>query len=109
MVGISFYGRYFLLCSFFKQGNLDYRIVYTVIAIITLHCYNQLAKIVAKSFKLFYLLQKCLPSYERKKLLVNIVVPKLQETILYDNKGDAQLEPYIVPSVPTFQHCPWMI
>ena len=44
-----------------------------------------------------------------KKILVNIGEPKLRETILYDTKKDAQLEPYIVPGVPTMQHCPKMI
>ena len=41
-----------------------------------------------------------------KILLVNIVEPKLQETILYATKRDVQLEPCIAPSVATFQPCP---
>ena len=42
-------------------------------------------------------------------MLVSIVEPNLQETMLYGTKRDDQLEPYIAPSVPTFQHCPRMI
>ena len=37
----------------------------------------------------------------KKKFLVNIVEPKLQETVLYGTKRDAQLERFIAPSVPT--------
>ena len=51
-----------------------------------------------------------MPSLVRKEnLLVNIVEPRLQETVLYATKRDAQLEPFVVPNVPTFQHCPRMI
>ena len=48
-------------------------------------------------------------AYTKTKLLVNIVEPILQGTILYGEKRDAQLEPYFVPNGPTFQHCPRMI
>ena len=51
-----------------------------------------------------------MPSLIRKeKFLVNILEPKLQEQTFRVTEGDAQLEPYIAPSVPTLQHCPRMI
>ena len=74
-----------------------------------LHCYSQVAKIVTLILRFFYLLQKRLPIYEKKKLLVKIVEPKLQEKTFLVTKTKAQLERYIAPSVPTFQHYPRMI
>ena len=40
---------------------------------------------------------------------MKILASKLQKTILYDTKRDAQLKPCVAPSVATFQHCPRMI
>ena len=39
---------------------------------------------------------------------MRIVVPKLQSLILSVTRRVAQLELYIIPSFPTFQHCPRM-
>ena len=71
-----------------------------------LYCHNQVAKIVTyiSDYSVYYK-----NAFEKKKLLLKIVVPKLQETLLYDPKKDAQLEPCIAHSVPTFQHCRKMI
>ena len=117
--GISFYGKsclswlVFLLWNFLEFSRSYENSVKTLATdfapLFLLHCYNQVAKIVTLIFGIFCLLQKCLRYFEKKKFLVNIVEPKLQETILYHTKRDAQLEPYIAPSVPNFQHCPMMI
>ena len=51
-----------------------------------------------------------MPSLIRKeKLLVEIVVPKLQETIMYVTRRDVQLEHCIVPNVPISQQSPKMM
>ena len=78
-------------------------------SLLLLLCYNQADTIVTLSFRVFCLLQKCLRSIVTKKLHVKIVVFKLQNLILRVTRRDVQLEPYIAPSVPTFQHCPRMI
>ena len=46
---------------------------------------------------------------DTRKLHVRIVVPKLQSLILLVVRRDVQLEPFIAPIVPTFQHCSTMI
>ena len=51
-----------------------------------------------------------MPSLIRKeKVHVKIVVPKLQETILYATRGDVQLEHCILPNVPISPQNPKMI
>ena len=67
-------------------------------------CYRQVASIftfISDNFvKLLFL--NCLHSIEKKKLQMKIVVPKLQETILYGTRIDVQLEHCIVPNVTIF-------
>ena len=107
MVGLSFYGIFW---EFLVIGESNIKILATKFSPLFLfHCHNQVAKLFTLISRLFCLLQKGHTLYEKKKLRVNIVEPKLQETILYATKRDVQLEPCIAPSVPTFQHCPRMI
>ena len=49
-----------------------------------------------------------MPSLIRKHFHVIIVVPKIQETLLYGTRRDAKLEPCIVQSIPFFPLIPMM-
>ena len=67
-----------------------------------LHCYRQVASIFTFTADFFVklLILKRLRYSEKKKLHVNIVVPKIQETILYGRRRDVQLEHCFVANVP---------
>ena len=106
MVGLSFYGIFWKILVI---GEWNIKTLGANFSPLFLwHCYNQVAKIVTFISDYSVYDKNAFP-YTKTKFLVNIVEPKLQETILYDTKRDAQLERYIAPSVPTFQHCPRMI
>ena len=77
MGGTSLYGSAFLLRNF-PEFSRNWRIYhkntrYKFFAIISLHCHNQVTKIVKLIFRLFCLLQKCLLWIEMLMLLVKIV------------------------------------
>ena len=104
MVGLSFHGVFW---NFPVNGEYTIKILaIKFLAKGPLYCYYQVAKIVTftSDFSVYY--KNAFVKPKRKKLHVKIELPKLQETLLYDTKRDAQLEPCIAPSAPTFQHCP---
>ena len=74
-------------------------------SLFNLHCYHQVASIftLISDYFVNLLLLKCLHSIETKKLLVRIVVPKLQSLILGVTGRDVQLEHCVVPTVPISQ------
>ena len=67
-----------------------------------LPCYLQFGSINTSFWDYFVklLILKCLRPYETEKLLVTIVVPKLQSLILGVTRRDDQLEHFNVPNVP---------
>ena len=66
MVGLSFHG---IFKNFLVIGEYNIKIRATNFSpFFLLHCHNQVVKSVALFFRLFCLLQKCLPLYEKKKV-----------------------------------------
>ena len=64
MVGLSFYGFFW---NFLVIGKNNIKTLATDFSpLFLLQCYSQVAKIVTKNFRLFCLLQKFLPLYEKK-------------------------------------------
>ena len=69
-----------------------------------LHCYSQVATICTFSSdcSVKHLFSNVFVK-PKKKLPIKVVVPKLQETILYGTRRDVQLEHFIALHVPTSQ------
>ena len=101
MVGFSFYGIFwnFLVIKEYNITTLATKFSLLFFCIATINLLKLL-----RSFQIILFITN-MPSVIRKekKIHVRIVVPKLQQTILHDTKRDAQLEPCLAPSVPTFQ------
>ena len=106
MVGLSCYGIFWIFLVTVEHNIKIVATNFTIISVALLQssCWNCYVH-----FRLFCLLQKCLPLYEKKKFLVNFVEPKLQETVLYGRKRDVQLVPHIARSFPIFQRYPRLI
>ena len=76
-----------------------------------MHCYSQVASIftLISDYSVEPLLLKCQRKSEKKKLHAKIVVPKLQETILYGTRRVVLLVHCIVANVPISPQNPKMI
>ena len=113
MGGTSFYGWSLLSWNFLEfscNWGIQYKKTrYKFFANIFLHCYNQVAIIVTLIFRLSCLLQK-MPALDRNdEVTCGNCGTSVTKITYLDTKRDAQLEPYNVPNVPAFQHCPRMI
>ena len=109
MVALSFF-------DFSVNGDYNVKLVLGTNSstLILLHCYSQVASICTFISDYFVklpllLLLKCHRYSEKNKLHVKIVVPKLQETILYVTRRDNQLERCIVLTVPISPQNPKVI
>ena len=104
--GISFYGFsgfLWLLFPFMELSGKVYLKIHArnVSLLFHLYCYSQVASIFTfiSNYSVKLSLLKCLRLIETKKLLVTVVVPKLQSSILLVTRRDVQLEHCIVPNV----------
>ena len=107
MVGISFYGRYFLLWS----SHIWYKVInstcYTFSPLFFFHWCSQIFTnftFTSETYVILLLL-KCLLSNATKKSLVKIVEHKLEETFS-DVICDVHLRRFILFSVPISQQLP---
>ena len=92
--------------EFSVNGEYNVKILATIFSpLFHLRCYSQVTSIFtfdADDFVKFLLL-KCIRSIETKKLLVTIVVPKLQSLILRVTRRDVQLE-FVLYTTSQFLH-----
>ena len=104
MVGISFYGRYFLLWSFHIRYKVMNSICYIFSPLFLFHLFSQVVtnSTFTPETYVILLLLKCLPSNATKKSLVKIVEHKLEETFS-DVTWDVHLGRFILLSVPFSQ------
>ena len=104
MVGISFYGRYFLLWSFHIWYKVMNSTCYIFSPLFLFHWCSQVVTNFTFSSETYVilLLLKCLPSNATKKSLVKIVEQNLEETFS-DVIWDVHLGRFILLSVPISQ------
>ena len=104
MVGISFYGRYFLLWSFHIRYKVMKSTCYFFSPLFLFHWCSQVVTnftFIPETYVILLLL-KCLPSNVTNKSLVKIGEHKLEENFS-DVIWDAHLERFILLSVPISQ------
>ena len=104
MVGISFYGRYFLLWSFHIWYKVMNSTCYIFSPLFLFHWCSQVVTNFTFSSETYVILLvlKCFPSNATKKSLVKIVEQNLEETFS-DVIWDVHLGRFILLSVPISQ------
>ena len=108
MVDLSFCGRIFL--EFSRNWGLIYKnTCYKNFIIASLHCYNQVVKIVTfiSDYSVYY--KNAFLCTKEKVSCEHCVNQNYKNKHFGVTKRVVQLEPCIAPSVPTFQPCPRMI
>ena len=105
MVALLFIGNFRRWKTFWAKLAIHFLPLYL------LHCYSHLASkfcfVPDRSVK--QLIMKSLRYSKKKQTHVKIVVPKLQETVMYGNRRDSQLQPCILHSVPFSPLLPRMV